>query len=86
MKGELIVYSRGWVETEAVKEDETPVGLLHSRVVVEGVEIKSAAGVTVRAQGGDFVEAVIRIHPSSVRFVGLTDEEWARDDLSEFDR
>lgn len=81
--GDIVVYTLGWLMDEPIKDRENPNGLLHSRIVVDGVEVKAAHKITIDAEGGDFVSATLHLAVTGVRFVALTDEQFKADELPE---
>lgn len=80
-RADIVVYSLGWCDDHARRDDEPSNALVHSRIFVNGVELARAYGITVDAEGGDFVRAKIGISPTSVRFAEIDIEDWERDDL-----
>jgi hypothetical protein len=81
---EVVVYTLRWTDDHETKDGEIPNSQLHSRIFVDGEELKFATGITVEAKGNDFLTASISVLPSSVRFIEVASEDWKKDHPEEF--
>lgn len=73
------VVTLGWGQTEASEPGERPNAQLHSRIFLGDREIQCAKGITIRARGGDFVEADIHVNVAEIEFVPVDYETFQRD-------
>lgn len=79
---DVTVYCLGWRGDRAIEEGEIAEAILHSRIYIDGEEAPYLSGITVEAQGGDFVAVNLRANVGSIRFVPVSSEDWAQEDLA----
>lgn len=78
MEPRIRVVVQEWGTDGPPAEGEEPNALLHGRVFVGDVELP-AAGATIRARGGDFVEVDVTL-TGNVQIVPVSAERFRRDD------
>lgn len=77
---DIVVFSQKW-DVDQPGEGDRFGAQIHVRILINGVEVPWATGVTVRATN-DFTAAVLEVLTRTIQFVPLDPDDWEREDLS----
>lgn len=79
-RADIVVYTEAWDGDHSAESVEQATSQLRCRVTLNGVEIP-VAGIEVKTEHGDFLEARLKFWPSQLRFVSLLENEMHADEL-----
>lgn len=79
-RADIVVYTLGWDVYQPAESVEQATSQVKCRVTLNGVELP-VAGIEVKTEHGDFIEARLKLWPSQLRFVSLDSDSMHADEL-----
>lgn len=74
-RADIVLYTQAWDRAGPAETLDDSSALIHCRVILNGREMPMALGADVQL-GNDFATITIKLYPTSLQVVALTEEEW----------